>query len=396
MRAGRRMQKTVATDLKIESSERGGFVQFERARGSAPVNGRRWGGTIFSLSVLAAVVVLAAGGCAKKTPGLSLLVWEGYADPSYLRAFEEAHQCKISAAYMGSSDELVAKLRGGSASNYDVISPSSDVATMIAASGLAAPLDVAKLPAYQQLSPRLREMPLVRVNGNVYGVPFTWGPNPMLYDTTAFPKPPESWAVLWDPKYKGKISVWDELSTLYMAAQLLGYDKPDPSHLYNLSDEELENVKKKLLELKPNIRKFWSTGGELTSLFQNHEVVAAMGWPLMTNQLRAANFPIGETIPKENTTGWIDHLMITAASEHKDLATDFLEYMIQAQTQKKVTDVTGYDPANASAAQYMTEDQKKSLHLDDVDNYMTRIYFWQQVPRRAKYTEIWNEVKAAQ
>ena len=38
----------------------------------------------------------------------------------------------------------------------------------------------------------------------------------------------------------------------------------------------------------------------------------------------------------------------------------------------------------------------KSLHLDDVDNYQKRIYFWQNVPRRAKYNEIWNEVKAAQ
>ena len=97
--------------------------------------------------------------------------------------------------------------------------------------------------------------------------------------------------MLWDPKLKGKISAWDELSTIYMAAQVLGYDKPDPNHLYNLSDEELENVKKKLLELKPNIRKFWSTGGELTNLFENHEIVAAMGWPLMTNQLRKAGFP---------------------------------------------------------------------------------------------------------
>ena len=390
------MQKTVATDLKIESRRRGGFVQFERARGSAPVNGRRWGGTIFSLSVLAAVVVLAAGGCAKKTPGLSLLVWEGYADLSYLRAFEEAHQCKISAAYMGSSDELVAKLRGGSASNYDVISPSSDVATMIASAGLAAPLDIAKLPSYAQLSERLRNMPLVRVNGNVYGVPFTWGPNPLLYDTNYFSKAPESWAVLWDPKLKGKISAWDELSTMYMAAQVLGYDQPDPNHIYNLSDAELDNVRKKLIELKPNIRKFWSTGGELTNLFENHEIVAAMGWPLTTNQLRKAGFPIGETIPKENTTGWIDHLMITTASEHKDLATEFLEYMIEAKTQKAVTDVTGYDPANPRAADFMTDEQKKSLHLDDVDQYMTRIYFWQNVPRRDKYNEIWNEIKAAQ
>ena len=113
----------------------------------------------------------------------------------------------------------------------------------------------------------------------------------MIYDTTAFPQPPDSWNVMWDPKLEGKVSVWDDLSTVYMAAQVLGYDKPDPAHLYNLSDDELEAVKKKLIELKPNIRKMWSTGGELTNLFQNHEVVIAMGWPLMTNQLRKSNFP---------------------------------------------------------------------------------------------------------
>src|ERR1700720_1905267 len=339
---------------------------------------------------LAAILVFIGGGCKKQPPTLSLLVWEGYADPSFVRAFEQSHKSKISASYMGSSDELVAKLRGGSASNYDVISPSSDVATMIASAGLAAPLDLSKFPAYLQLSERLREMPLVRVNGNVYGVPFTWGPNPLLYDTKFFPQPPDSWTILWGPDLKNKISVWDELSTIYMAAQILGYDKPDPGHLYNLTDEELNNVKKKLIELKPNIRKMWSTGGELTNLFQNHEVVIAMGWPLMTNQLRKTNFPVGETIPKENTTGWIDHLMITAASSHKELAQAFLEYMVKPQTQKLVTDVTHYTPANPGTAQLLTADEKKTLHLDNPDEYMKRIYFWQDVPRRPKYTEVWE------
>lgn len=336
------------------------------------------------------------GSCQKKPETLSLLVWEGYADESFLRAFEEAHHCKISASYMGSSDDLVAKLRGGSASTYDVISPSSDVATSIARTGLAEALDLSRIPTYSQLAPRLRDLTLVKSSGQTFGVPFMWGPNPLLYDTSAFSQPPDSWSVLWDPKYKDKISVWDDLSTLYMAAQLLGYDKPDPSQLYNLSDEQLAAVKQKLLTLKPNIRKMWSTGGELTNLFQNHEIVAAMGWPLMTNQLRQQNFPIGETIPRENTTGWIDHLMITKASSHKELAYAFLEYMIQAKTQKQVTDVTHYTPANPSAAQFMTDAEKKSLHVDDSDSYMQRIYFWQDVPRRAKYIEIWNEVKAAQ
>ncbi|MBZ5573231.1 MAG: ABC transporter substrate-binding protein [Acidobacteriia bacterium] len=348
------------------------------------------------LLLLLVTTILLAGSCSKKTASLNLLVWEGYADPSFVRAFEEQNHCKVSASYMGSSDELTTKLRGGSAGIYDVISPSSDVATAIAVAGLAAPLDLSKLPAYNQLSPQLTSLPLVRVKGQVFGVPFMWGPDPIIYDTTVFPQPPDSWNVFWDPKYRGKISVWDDLSTVYMAAQVLGLDKPEPSQLYNLTDEQLEAVKKKLLELKPNVRKMWSTGGELTNLFQNHEVVAAMGWPLMTNQLRKINFPVGETIPKENTTGWIDHLMITAGSENKDLAAKFLEYMIEAETQKKVTDVTGYTPANPQAAQFMTADQVKSLHLDDVDNYQKHIYFWQNVPRRAKYNEIWNEVKAAQ
>src|SRR5438552_3311580 len=130
--------------------------------------------------------------CGTRTPTLALLLWEGYADPSFVRDFEASHHCRISASYMGSSDELVAKLRGGSASNYDVISPSSDVATMIATAGLAAPLDLSKIPTYGQLSPKLTSLPLVRVNGKLYGVPFTWGPNPLIYDISAFPRAPES------------------------------------------------------------------------------------------------------------------------------------------------------------------------------------------------------------
>ena len=144
---------------------------------------------LFALCVLVGV----CGSCAKKTPTLNLLVWEGYADPSFEKGFEEQCKCKVAASYMGSSDELVAKLRGGSASNYDVISPSSDVATMISTANLAAPLDLAKIPTYSQLSPKLTSLPLVRVNGQVYGVPFMWGPNPLIYDTTAFAQAPDSW-----------------------------------------------------------------------------------------------------------------------------------------------------------------------------------------------------------
>src|SRR6202047_4634464 len=108
------------------------------------------------------VAMLGGGACKPKQPTLTLLVWEGYADRSFIGAFEEAHHCKVVASYMGQSDELVAKLHGGSASNYDVISPSSDVVTSIVRAGLATPLELSQFPSYQQLSPKLRNSPLVK------------------------------------------------------------------------------------------------------------------------------------------------------------------------------------------------------------------------------------------
>src|SRR6476646_559495 len=116
------------------------------------------------LLLLVSACVLGTNSCAKKKT-LSLLVWEGYADPSFIQGFEEKCGCKVQASYMGSSDELMAKLRGGSAANYDVISPSSDVASSIATSQLAAPLDLRKYPNYELLSPQLRNLPLVKSNG---------------------------------------------------------------------------------------------------------------------------------------------------------------------------------------------------------------------------------------
>src|SRR5438270_189497 len=84
------------------------------------------------LLICVSACVLATNSCTRHKT-LSLLVWEGYADPSFVKGFEDKCACKVQASYMGSSDELMAKLRGGSAANYDVISPSSDVAGNIAA-----------------------------------------------------------------------------------------------------------------------------------------------------------------------------------------------------------------------------------------------------------------------
>jgi putative spermidine/putrescine transport system substrate-binding protein/spermidine/putrescine transport system substrate-binding protein len=326
---------------------------------------------------------------------LNFMVWEGYTDSLFTAPFERACGVKVNATYMGSSDDLVAKLRGGGAQTIDLISPSSDAVTQIIQAGLAKPLDRSRIPSFGDLMASFRALTVARKDTVVYGEPWAFGPNPLIYDTTKVSPAPASWAVLWDDRFKGRISLQDDIATLYMVAQLLGLDDPnDPARLYNLSDAELAQVKAKMLELRPRVRKYWATAGDLTQLFQGGEVVLAEGWPLMTHQLRQAHFPAGEVIPKEGTTAWADHWVLTSGARNLDAAYAWLEYAAQPFTQKLLYDVTHYIVANPGAKAYMTAAEATSQH--DIAEYGARVNFWQWGSKRDKYQEIWNEVKAAQ
>jgi putative spermidine/putrescine transport system substrate-binding protein/spermidine/putrescine transport system substrate-binding protein len=333
--------------------------------------------------------------CPKPIGGeLNFMVWEGYTDTLFAKPFEEACGVRVNATFMGSSDDLVAKLRGGGAQTIDLVSPSSDAITQIITANLAMALDLKRLPSYNDLMPSFRELSMARKDSSVYGVPWAFGPNPLVYDTTKFTTPPASWAELWDPKYRGKLSMQDDIATLWMVAQVLGMDSAnDRAHLYNLTDEELARVKAKAMQLRPNIRKYWATAGDMIQLFRSGEIVAGEGWPLMTAQLRAAGFPAGETIPSEGTTAWADHWVMTSGAKNLDAAYAWLEYTAQPFTQKLLADVTNYIVANPGAKAYMSAEQVATQR--DIADYGTRVNFWQWGPRRDKYQEVWNEVKSA-
>jgi putative spermidine/putrescine transport system substrate-binding protein/spermidine/putrescine transport system substrate-binding protein len=236
---------------------------------------------------------------------------------------------------------------------------------------------------------------MARNADTVFGIPWAFGPNPLVYDTTKVRPAPTSWAIAFDPKYRGKVTMQDDIATLWMVAQLLGMDDPnDRSKLYNLTDEQLAQVHTKALTLRPQVRKYWATAGDMVQLFQGGEVVMGEGWPLMTAQLRAAGFPAGEVIPQEGTTAWADHWVMTRGAKNLNAAYAWLEYTAQPSTQKLMADITNYIVANPAAKTYMTPQQVATQR--DIADYGMLVNFWQWSPRRDKYQEVWNQVKAGQ
>ena len=330
---------------------------------------------------------------ALKGSTLNILAWEGYADASFTKAFEEKYGVTVKGTYFGSSDELVSKLQSGGGSSYDIITPSSDVAGYIVESGLVEPIDMGQIAAWKSLSPVLVGMKDVQKDGKTYGMPFTWGPDYLIYDANVIKETPTSWELFMDPKYKGKIALYDDISTIYLAAQMLGYDKTDQSVLYNMTEEQLAACKAKLVAMKPQVRKNWASAGELDNLFKNKEIVAAVGWPLTPANLNKQGMNIKSVIPKEGATGWIDRLMIVKDAKNKQLAQLWLDYVSSPKIMAQVAEFTQYYVSNPEANALLTPETQKLMDVTSMDSMFKTLNFWQPVKNRKRYNEIWSEVK---
>lgn len=324
-----------------------------------------------------------AAGCT-----LTAIVWEGYTDPSFADQFTAKTGCTVKATYAGSSDEMFAKFRAGGGRTYDIISASGDITERLYKAGLVRPIDTSKLDNYNEIFSSFQGGEWNTFDGKPYGVTFAWGPNVLVYNTKVVKPAPTSWDVLFDPKYAGKIALPDNPMTIADVALWLG--KADP---YDLTDEDLAAVKQKLLELRPNIRKFWTTAGELAELFQSGEVVLAHAWPLTYSQLSKEGFPVGSVSPKGKLTGWTDSWMISKNARNVDAAYKWIDFILSGEGQKGVIEVTNYSGATNLGAEAIGKERAHELFMDDLSLH-SQIKMWQSVKNYDQWVQLWNEIRS--
>ena len=348
--------------------------------------------TKLTRKVLASALALGiAAGPALAAGEVNVLTWEGYADASFIKKFEEESGCKVTATYVGSNDDFAPKLAAGGGV-YDLITPSIDTTKTMIDAGFVEPLETDKLPEWNNIYEKFRTAEGINKDGVAYGMPYSWGAIAFMYRKDKFDTPPTSIADLWRDDLKGKVSLWDDKSAIYVAARLEGNND-----IYGLTDEQLEQAKKKLIEQKPLIRKYWATAGELVDLYAAGEVWISNTWAGYQSALiKEKGIEVVEFIPKENAEGWMDSWMVVKDTPNKDCAYKFLNMQSSELGQCGVANVNGYSAANPVAAKKcMTPEQYAALHQDD-PNYLDSLMLWENLGERLEvYTNTWNAVKSA-
>ena len=343
------------------------------------------------LAVVAAALAVPASGttAAKSVPAtagkgegkLTMIAWEGYLDPKWVKPFEQQTGCQVNAKYAGSSNQMVALMKNGGGGQYDMVSASGDASLRLIYGGDLAVIDVSRVPAWKQFFKGFQSPPNNTVGGKHYGISLQWGPNTLMYQTAKVKPAPTSWSAIYDPKFKGEITVPNNPIQIADAALYLSKTKPalkitDP---YELNKQQFDAAIALLKQQRPLVKKYWGLASDEISLFKNGDAIIGASWPYTTGQLQAAKVPVKEIIPKEGATGWLDTWMLSAKAKHPQCAYLWYQYISSPKVQALQAVTWGETPVNKLACPEMDKLAKGSCaqyHANAPESFYSSIRFW--------------------
>jgi putative spermidine/putrescine transport system substrate-binding protein len=350
--------------------------------GTSGTGGGTGGGSTATAGLTAPEANAAVPTSVGKTEGhLNLIAWEGYAQPQWVKPFEQATGCQVSTKYAGSSSEMVSLMADGGGGQYDLVSASGDADLRLIYGGDVRPVNIKLIPSWQDFHPFLQAPAFNTIAGKHYGVSYEFGPNVLLYAKKAFPAAPTSWSVLYDKKYSGQITVPDNPIQIADAALYLSKTQPglgitDP---YELTQPQFSAAVKLLKQEHPLVKKYWDLASQEISLFQSKTTVVGAAWPYQTNTLVAAGAKVADTIPSQGVTGWADTWMLATRAPDPNCAYKWMQWVTTPKVQAQEADYFGETPANKLACPIMDTIQKGSCaayHANAPESYYQTIKFW--------------------
>jgi putative spermidine/putrescine transport system substrate-binding protein len=315
---------------------------------------------------------------------LNVIEWPYYTDKSFAKPFEQQTGCKIKRKDAGSSNQMVALMRtggGGGGGQYDLVSASGDASLRLIKGGDVQPVNINLIPSWNDFIPVFKSPPHNTVDGVHYGVSLQWGPNTLMFNTEKITPAPKDWGILYDPKYKGQITVPNNPIQIADAALYLAKTKPgtgitDP---YELTKEQFDATINLLKQQKPLVKTYWNYATDEIQAFAQGDVSVGASWPYQTLQLQAKKLPITEILPTQGVTGWADTWMIAKKAPHPNCAYMWMKYVSTPKVQAQQALVFGETPVNPKACPFMNKLEAGSCakyHLDEPLPYYNTIKFW--------------------
>ncbi len=348
--------------------------------------------------ILLVAIVLILAGCAgdsekPATQSINVYNWgiyisdgtDGYIDVN--AEFTKKTGIQVNYTTFETNESLYTKLKTGGA-NYDVIFPSDYMVSKLIDEDMLAPLNYDNIPNYSHIDEEFKGRSYDPEDR--YTVPYTWGAVGLIYNSKYITKDVDSWELMWDEEYAGKILNFDNPRDAFGIAQiLLGID-PNSNKL-----EDIEKAGEKLAEQKPLIQSY--VMDQVYGQMQDEEAWIAAYYAGDYLLMSQENENLEFVYPKEGFNLFIDVMCIPKDAENKEAAEAYINFLTDPEIAGQNLDYIGYSAPMSAAKEYMDEEMANSDIAYPSDEVLSRGVVYENLTEETtkRMNELFNDIKAS-
>ena len=317
-----------------------------------------------------------------------LFGWQNYDAPELHKAYTEKYGTSPQFTVFADEEEGLVKLRAGF--RTDVTMPCSYKVRRWNEAGVLAPIEESRLSNWSNVIESLKTIPDTVIDGKRYWVPLDWGQTSITYRTDLVDIEEESWSLLWDQRYAGKLSMIDSLiDGVAVAAIHAGVDP------FDMNDDDIAKVKEALVKQRPLLRFYAGSMTDVEQALAAGELVAAATWNDSYRNLTKQGLPVKFMRPKEGAMTWTCGLALASTVANLQEAHDLIDAMIDPRSGAYEIDEFGYGSANRKAFDLVSEAVLAERGLTrNPDDLLKSGIFQRAMKNEEKIQKMFEAVKA--
>lgn len=327
---------------------------------------------------------------------LNVFQWTDYWPSGTVEIFEKAYGVTVNVSNYASNEEAFNKLKAGGTGQFDLVFPSDYMVSIMLDQDMLQPLDLDKLPHWDNLEDMWANEAPYDTGDARYSVPYFWGTSGVGWNTNMIGEidGTPSWDIMWNSEYDGQMTMLNDMrETIGAALKRLGYS-------LNTTDEsKINEARDLLIEQKPLLLTYDSVN--MAANLQNENASPIHSWSGSAFTAYWATYedgssPIGYTVPSEGGVVWVDTAAITKEAKHVGAAHAFINFFLNAKINAKIANYLYYPTPNAAAKEYVNQDALDNPAIYPPEDVFEQLEFIENLgDATTLYSQAWTEIQNA-
>ena len=310
-------------------------------------------------------MALSLWGCSQdRSAILQVYNWADYIDEELLGEFEEwyfeqtGQEVKIIYQTFDINESMLSKIELGH-EDYDVVCPSDYIIERMLKNDLLLPIDkdFGETPNYlDSIAPYILDK-FGQIEGfgkdaRDYSVGYMWGTVGLIYNKKHIDDvQAQSWEVLRDPAYKGKVLMKDAFRDVYTSILTALNKDAISSGQTDLNTVSFDTSAESIALVENYLNSFKESIGGWEADFGKEQMTKELAWINLSwsgdaqwaiDEAAEMGVELGYSVPKEGSAVWFDGWVIPKYARNVKAASYFINFMCKPENALRNMDVTGY------------------------------------------------------